>query len=197
MMSRQSWTSLEETPQPLWAAPASTLSSTEPLPSRSAPHLHGCKGLFCLRCRTCFSWTSLSSPAACPGLAEWQHSLLACLALLEDWSDIGFPPLLLFSMTFHTNQRLILLKSYSEENFEYGRAPLHTGRGIGSMASHVFAGFVSDPLVGLGLPGGYVVHLWLMWQFPFLAFIAVLCVGNVHTTSLKSEEPEGSRILRQ
>lgn len=30
---------------------------------------------------------------------NWQHSLLACPALLEDWGDIGFPPLLLHDLS--------------------------------------------------------------------------------------------------
>lgn len=85
VMSRQSWTCPEENPQPLWTAPASALSSTEPLPSRST--------LTCLGARSVSVWAA--GPHAC--LAElpwvllqpvqvWLNGSTACWPLLPFWN---------------------------------------------------------------------------------------------------------------
>lgn len=68
------------------------------------------------------------------------------------------------------------------------------------MASLLFADFVSDPLGGLGLPGGYGVNLCTCdWcgNYHFQPFIAILCAGNVHIISLNPGEPVVSRVLWQ
>ena len=61
--------------------------STELFSNRSALSLYWCNGLFLPRWRnTCPCWTSSSSSLpnspACPGITEWQHSLLVYPPLL-------------------------------------------------------------------------------------------------------------------
>lgn len=116
MTYRQSWTSPEETPQSLWTAPASALSSIEPLPSRSGPHLHGCMGFSCLSCQTPH-FLLLSFPEF---LSSLSRSVLFCPFGTVGWHWLSsFPPLLLdLSKTHLIKDKLILLKHYSKQDLK-------------------------------------------------------------------------------